>query len=91
MIKVYNKKPIGEINKLRGKGLYNAPFSLLENVDLSKLKLQTFDDSLLQQRIDDVELSHSEFVVTTYEEMDAIRKKQEQAVIEIYETLLGGF
>lgn len=91
MINVYNKKPIGEINKLREKGLYNAPFSVLESVDLSNLKLQTFDDSLLQQRIDDVELSHSEFVVTAYEEMDAIRKKQEQATIEIYETLLGGF
>ena len=90
MIKVYNKKSIAEINELREKGLYNAPFSALESVDLSKLKTQEFDDSEIQQRIDDVEFMQSEFMVDTYEQMNEIKTSQEQAVVEIYETLLGG-
>lgn len=90
MIKVYNKKSIAEINELREKGLYNAPFSALESVDLSKLKTQEFDDSEIQQRIDDVEFMQSEFMVDAYEQMNEIKTSQEQAVVEIYETLLGG-
>ena len=90
MIKVFNKKSIGEINELREKGLYNAPFSVLESVDLSKLKTQEFDDSEIQQRIDDVEFMQSEFMVDAYEQMNEIKTSQEQAVVEIYETLLGG-
>lgn len=90
MIKVFNKKPISEINELREQGLYNAPFSVLESVDLSKLKTQEFDDSEIQQRIDDVEFMQSEFMVDAYEQMNEIKTSQEQAVVEIYETLLGG-
>ena len=69
---------------------YNAPFSALESVDLSKLKTQEFDDSEIQQRIDDVEFMQSEFMVDAYEQMNEIKTSQEQAVVEIYETLLGG-
>lgn len=90
MIKIQNPKPISEIEELREKGLYNAPFSALESVDLSKLKTQEFDDSEIQQRIDDVEFMQSEFMVDTYEQMNEIKTSQEQAVVEIYETLLGG-
>lgn len=90
MIKVFNKKSIAEINELREQGLYNAPFSVLESVDLSKLKTQEFDDSEIQQRIDDVEFMQSEFMVDAYEQMNEIKTSQEQAVVEIYETLLGG-
>lgn len=90
MIKVFNKKPISEINELREQGLYNAPFSVLESVDLSKLKTQEFDDSEIQQRIDDVEFMQSEFMVSAYEQMDKIKARQEQAIIEVYEAVLGG-
>ena len=90
MIKINNPKPLKEIEELREKGLYNAPFSVLENVDLSKLKPQEFDDSEIQQRIDDVEFMQSEFMVSAYEQMDKIKTRQEQAIIEVYETLLGG-
>lgn len=90
MIKVQNPKPLKEIEELREKGLYNAPFSVLESVDLSKLKTQEFDDSEIQQRIDDVEFMQSEFMVDAYEQMNEIKTSQEQAVVEIYETLLGG-
>ncbi|MBA7490437.1 hypothetical protein ES702_00975 [subsurface metagenome] len=90
MIKINNPKPLKEIEELREKGLYNAPFSVLESVDLSKLKTQEFDDSEIQQRIDDVEFMQSEFMVDAYEQMNEIKTSQEQAVVEIYETLLGG-
>lgn len=90
MIKVQNAKPLSEINKLRDEGLYHAPHAVLESVDVSKLKTQEFDDSKIQQRIDDVELMQSEFMVSAYEQMDLIKVRQEQAIIEVYEAVLGG-
>lgn len=90
MIKVQNAKPLSEINKLRDEGLYHAPHAVLESVDVSKLSKVEFDDSGIQQRIDDVEFMQSEFMVSAYEQMDKIKARQEEAIIEVYETLLGG-
>mgnify|MGYP006911661947 CR=1 FL=1 len=87
MIKILNPKPLKEIEDLRQKGLYNAPFSVQENANLVKLK---FDDSEIVKRLDEAEFSQSEFMVDTYEQLDKIKDRQDQAIIEVYETLLGG-
>ena len=90
MIKVNNPKPLSEIEELRQKGLYNAPYSVLEAVELGGFKVQDFDDSDIQQRLDDLEMEQSEFVVTAYEEIARVEEKQDAAIVELYEVILGG-
>lgn len=53
MIKVFNKKPIGEINKLREQGLYNAPFSVQESAN--SIKIETPDTKELKEKVADLE------------------------------------
>lgn len=90
MIKVYNKKSIKEINELRDKGLYNAPFSVLEamgKVDVGG------DHSEIEEKIEENELNSQMAVVEIYEAIDKAKKEikdaQELAIVEIYETLGG--
>lgn len=90
MIKVNNPKSLVEIEELRSKGLYNAPFSVLEAVDLGGLKVQEFDDSDIQQRLDDIELSNAEFGVTVYEGLARIEEANAEAILTLYEELMGG-
>lgn len=68
MIKVFNKKPIGEINKLREQGLYNAPFSVQENAN--GIKIESPDTKALEEKVDDLEekLARSE---ETIDELNA--------------------
>ncbi len=87
MIKILNPKPLKEIEELRQKGLYNAPFSVQENANAINFK---FDDSEIVKRLDEAEFSQSEFMVDTYEQLDKLKDRQDQSIIEVYETLLGG-
>ena len=68
MIKVFNKKPIGEINKLREQGLYNAPFAVQENAN--GIKIESPDTKELKEKISDLEekLARSE---ETIDELNA--------------------
>ena len=90
MIKVNNPKPLSEIEELREKGLYNAPYSVLESVDFSQLKTQEFDDSEIRQRLDEIEFNNAEFGVTIYEELSRIEESNTEAILSLYEQLLGG-
>lgn len=89
MIKVNNAKSLVEIEELREKGLYNAPFSVLESVDLYKLKPQEFDDREIQQRLDLMELDYQEFMVSAYEEIARVELEYNEAIVAIYENLGG--
>lgn len=89
MIKVNNPKSLIEIEELREKGLYNAPFSVLEAVDISKFKSQAYDDSELVQRLDLMELDYQEFMVSAYEEIARVELEYNEAIVAIYENLGG--
>ena len=90
MIKISNKKSIKEINELRDKGLYNAPFSVLEamgKVDVGG------DRGAIEEKIEENELNSQMAIVEIYEAIDKAKKEikdaQEMAIVEIYETLGG--
>ena len=53
MIKVQNAKSISEINELREKGLYNAPFSVQESAN--NIKVETPDTKELEDKIASLE------------------------------------
>jgi len=63
MIKVQNKKSISEINELREKGLYNAPFSVQESAN--GIKIESPDTKALEEKVTDLEekLARSEETV----------------------------
>jgi len=87
LIDIINPKPISEIDELRDKGLYNAPFSVLEA--MGKIDLGKADEEILNE-IRGIKDSQAEFVVTTYEEIARVEEKQDQAIVELYESVLGG-
>lgn len=90
MIKVYNKKSIKEINELRDKGLYNAPFSVLEAI--GKVDVGG-DHSEIEEKIAENELNSQMAIVEIYEAIDKakeeIKEAQNMAIVEIYESLGG--
>lgn len=87
MIEINNPKPISKIEELRKKGLYNAPFSVLEA--MGKVDLGKADEEILKE-IRGIRDSQAEFVVTTYEEIARVEEKQDQAIVELHESVLGG-
>lgn len=90
MIKIYNSKSLEEIQDLRDKGLYNAPFSVLEEMNKVEVKADT---KKLEENIRDNEEASAMAIVEIYESIDMARKEieeaQSQAIIEIYETMGG--
>ena len=90
MIKISNKKSIKEINELRDKGLYNAPFSVLEEMNKVEVKADT---EKLEEDIRENEEASAMAIVEIYEAIDMAKKEieeaQSQAIIEIYETMGG--
>ena len=90
MIKIYNPKPLEEIQDLRDKGLYNAPFSVQEQANKIVIKADT---SKLEEDIRDSEEASAMAIVEIYEAIDMARQEieeaQSQAIIEIYETIGG--
>ena len=49
MIKVYNQKSLSDIEELREKGLYNAPFSVHEAAN--GVKIESPDTKALEEKI----------------------------------------
>ena len=90
MIKIYNPKPLEEIQDLRDKGLYNAPFSVLEEMNKVEVKADT---KKLEEDIRESEEASAMAIVEIYEAIDMSRKEieeaQSQAIIEIYESMGG--
>lgn len=90
MIKIYNPKPLEEIQDLRDKGLYNAPFSVLEEMNKVEVKADT---KKLEEDIKDKEEASAMAIVEIYEAIDMARQEieeaQSQAIIEIYESMGG--
>lgn len=90
MIKIYNPKPLDEIQELRDKGLYNAPFSVLEA--MGKVKVGG-DYSEIEAKLEENELNSEMAIVELYEAINKAKKEikdaQEIAIVEIYETLGG--
>ena len=90
MIKIYNQKSIKEINKLRDKGLYNAPFSVLEA--MGKVELPS-GSAEVDKKLAENEMNSQMAIVEIYEAIDKakqeIKDAQELAIVEIYETLGG--
>ncbi|MBM0047122.1 hypothetical protein JNO63_08540 [Anaerococcus sp. mt242] len=80
MIKVFNKKPIGEINELREKGLYNAPFSVQENANPTKI--ETPDTKALEDKIQKLEgkiteLESKDNATDPYDDSELLKKIEE--------------
>lgn len=94
MIRIYNEKAISEIDKLREKGLYNAPFSVLE--EMNKVEIKT-DTKKLEEDMKESEEASAMAVVEIYEAIDKtiakakkdLEEAQSQAIIEIYESIGG--
>lgn len=90
MIKIYNPKPLDEIQELRDKGLYNAPFSVLEA--MGKVNVGG-GNSEIEAKLEENELNSEMAIVEIYEAIDQAKKEikdaQEIAIVEIYETLGG--
>ena len=90
MIKISNAKSIKEINELRDKGLYNAPFSVLEA--MGKVDIGA-NHSEVEEKLQESELNSQMAIVEIYEAINKAKKEikdaQEMTVVEIYENLGG--
>ena len=90
MIKISNKKSIKEINELRDKGLYNAPFSVLEamgKVDVGG------DHSEIEEKLQEIEMNNAMATVNIYQMVDEIKQEleieQAKNLVEMYK-MFGG-
>ena len=90
MIKVFNKKPIGEINELREKGLYNAPFAVQENAN--GIKIESPDTKALEEKVADLEekLARSEETVADYVAKTESQAKTIDELNADLDVLVGG-
>lgn len=90
MIKIFNEKSIKEINELRDKGLYNAPFSVLEAMNLVDMGV---DHSEIEKKIKEVEMSSALATVNIYQMVDKIKQEleleQAKNLVEMYK-MIGG-
>lgn len=90
MIKVFNKKSIKEINKLRDKGLYNAPFSVLEAI--GKVELPS-DGAKVEERLAEIEMANAEAIAGMFETIESAKKeletKQAESMVAMFE-MMGG-
>lgn len=90
MIKIFNKKSIKEINELRDKGLYNAPFSVLEA--MGKVELPS-DGGKVQEKLVEIEMANAEAMAGMFETIENAKKeletKQAESMVQIFE-MMGG-
>ena len=90
MIKISNAKSIKEINELRDKGLYNAPFSVLEamgKVDVGG------DHSEIEEKIQEIELNNAVATVNAYKMVEdakqEVLQEQAKAIVDVYMSIGG--
>lgn len=90
MIKIFNEKSIKEINELRDKGLYNAPFSVLEAMNLVDIG---GDHSEIEEKLKEIEMSSALATVNIYQMVDKIKQEleleQAKNLVEMYK-MIGG-
>ena len=90
MIKISNEKSIKEINELRDKGLYNAPFSVLEA--MGKVDIGV-NHSEVEAKLKEIELNNAVATVNTYQMVDKIKQEleleQAKNLVEMYK-MIGG-
>ena len=90
MIKISNQKSIKEINELRDKGLYNAPFSVLEamgKVDVGG------DHSEIEEKLQEIELNNAVATVNAYKMVEdakqEVLQEQAKAIVDVYMSIGG--
>lgn len=83
MIKILNPKPISEIEELREKGLYNAPFSVQEAANGTYAKVLEEKIKELEEKI--VELEGKEGSADPYDDSE-LKKKVEDLEKELAES-----
>lgn len=90
MIKIYNPKPLEEIQELRDKGLYNAPFSVLEA--MGKVNLPS-DGGKVKEKLVEIEMANAEAMAGMFETIESAKKeletKQAESMVQIFE-MMGG-
>ena len=90
MIKISNAKSIKEINELRDKGLYNAPFSVLEamgKVDVGG------DHSEIEEKLQEIEINNAMAMAGMFESIANTKREleenQAESMVAIFE-MMGG-
>lgn len=90
MIKIYNPKSLEEIQELRDKGLYNAPFSVLEA--MGKVNLPS-DGGKVKEKLVEIEMANAEAMAGMFETIENAKKeletKQAESMVQIFE-MMGG-
>ena len=90
MIKISNKKSIKEINELRDKGLYNAPFSVLEAMNLVDIGA---NHSEIEEKIQEIELNNALAAVSFYKMVEdakqEVLEEQAKAIVDVYVSIGG--
>ena len=84
MIKVYNKKSLKEIEELREKGLYNAPFAVQESAN--GVNIGSADTKALEEKIESLEKQLSE-ANQTIEDYVSKTDKQAKTIAELNKDL----
>ena len=90
MIKISNAKSIKEINELRDKGLYNAPFSVLEA--MGKVDIGA-DHSEIEEKLQEIELNNALATVNAYKMVEdakqEVLQEQAKAIVDVYMSIGG--
>lgn len=90
MIKISNAKSIKEINELRDKGLYNAPFSVLEA--MGKVDIGA-NHSEIEEKLQEIELNNAMAAVSFYKMVEDAKQEvlgeQAKAIVDVYMSIGG--
>ena len=90
MIKIFNEKSIKEINELRDKGLYNAPFSVLEA--MGKVDIGA-NHSEIEEKLQEIELNNALAAVSFYKMVEdakqEVLQEQAKAIVDVYVSIGG--
>ena len=90
MIKISNAKSIKEINELRDKGLYNAPFSVLEA--MGKVDIGA-NHSEVEEKLQEIELNNAVATVNAYKMVEdakqEVLQEQAKAIVDVYMSIGG--
>ena len=90
MIKISNAKSIKEINELRDKGLYNAPFSVLEA--MGKVDIGV-NHSEVEEKLQEIEMNNAMAAVSVYKMVEdakqEVLEEQAKAIVDVYVSIGG--
>ena len=90
MIKISNAKSIKEINELRDKGLYNAPFSVLEA--MGKVDVGV-NHSEIEEKLQEIDVNNAMAAVSFYKMVEdakqEVLEEQAKAMVDMYMSIGG--